>query len=118
MKVRTLLDQRDGLTERKRAAMYDLFSELAAHATIQSIAMLRPKGMDAQIGPFFDATVLEAVLFDMGRLAVQVGEHLDAFLPDPGGRGQPLRRAFASVKLRWLAEFYGKGANAAVESRS
>ena len=106
VKVRTLLDTRDGFTERKRAAMYDLFSELAGHATMQSIAMLRPKGMDAQIGPFFDATALEAVLSEMGRLAVQVGEHLNVFLPDPDGRAFDVRLAFAKVKGRWIATFY------------
>lgn len=107
VKVRTMLDTRDGFTERKRAAIYNLFSVLAGHATMESIAMLRPKGMDAQIGPFFDATALEAVLSEMGRLAVQVGEHLDAFLPDPDGRAFDMRLAFAKVKARWIARFYG-----------
>lgn len=110
VKVRTMLDQRDGFTERKRAAMYDLFSELAGHATMQSIAMLRPKSMDAQIGPFFDATALEAVLSEMGRLAVQVGEHLEAFLPHSDGRAFDLRFAFATVKARWISTFYPRSA--------
>lgn len=107
VKVRTKLDDRDGFTERKRAAVYAMFSELAGHATMQSIAMLRPKGMDAQIGPFFDVSVLEAVLSEMGRLAVQVGEQIDSFMPDPEGAARPLRHDFASVKARWLAMFYG-----------
>lgn len=108
IKVRTLLDDRDGFMERKRAAIYELFSELAGHATMQSIAMMRPKDMDAQIGPFFDATALEAVLSEMGRLAVQVGEHLDAFIS--GNRGQTLavRHGFATAKRRWIDHFYGK----------
>jgi len=105
--VRSKLDERDGFTEQKRAKMYDMFSELAGHATMQSIAMLRPKGMDAQIGPFFDATALEAVLSEMGRLAVQVGEQIDGFMPDPNGAAPPLRYSFASTKAQWLAEFYG-----------
>ena len=109
MRVRTKLDDRDGFTERKRAAMYDMFSELAGHATMQSIAMLRPKGMDAQIGPFFDVTVLEAVLSEMGRLAIQVGEQIDGFMPDPNGAAMPLRYGFASVRARWLATFYAIG---------
>lgn len=107
VKVRTLLDDRDGFTERKRAAMYDLFSELAGHATMQSFAMLRPLGMDAQIGPFFDATALEAVISEMGRLAVQVGEQLDAFMPDPSGKALAIRNDFAKTKSRWLGTFYG-----------
>ena len=108
VKVRTLLDDRDGFTERKRAAMYDLFSELAGHATMQSMAMMRPKGMDAQIGPFFDATALEAVLSEMGRLAVQFGEQLDAFNSGTHGQTLVVRHGFASAKRRWIGHFYGE----------
>lgn len=110
VKVRTRLNDRDGFTERKRAAMYEMFSELAGHATMASIAMLRPKGMDIQIGPFFDATALEAVLSEMGRLAVQLGEQVDAFMPEPQGRVLQLRLGFASAKLEWVNTFYGQTA--------
>lgn len=106
VRVRTLLDDRDGCTERKRAAMYDMFSEFAGHASMQGIAMLRPRGMDAKIGPFFDVTTLEAVLSEMGRLAVQVGEQLNVFIPDEDGRRQTFRDAFDYSKGRWLAHFY------------
>lgn len=108
VKVRTRLDDRDGFTGRKRAAMYELFSELAGHATMQSIAMMRPKGMDAQIGPFFDATALEAVLSEMGRLAVQVGEQLDPFMSGTSGETLLVRHGFASAKRRWIDHFYGE----------
>jgi hypothetical protein len=107
VRVRTLLDERDGFTERKRAAMYDMFSELAGHPTMQSVAMLRPRGMDAQIGPFFDVTALEALISEMGRLAVQVGEQLDAFLPAATGKALFLRQGFDTVKRQWIARFYG-----------
>jgi hypothetical protein len=63
--------------------------------------------MDAQIGPFFDVTALEAVISEMARLAVQVGEQLDAFMPDPMGKALTLRHGFAKVKRRWMARFYG-----------
>ena len=107
--VRTQLDQRDGFTERKRAAMYEMFSELAGHPTMHSVAMLRPKGMHAQIGPFFDVTALEAVLSEMGRLAVQVGEQLQAFVPRPlEGEALALAHSFASTEARWISTFYGE----------
>ncbi len=107
VKVRTKLDERDGFTERRRAALYDMFSELAGHATMPSIAMLRPQGMDVQIGPFLDPTALEAVLSEMGRLAVQVGEQIDAFWQSFGDEGRSVRVGFADAKRRWLEEFYG-----------
>jgi hypothetical protein len=43
---------------------------------------MRPrKDGDAVIGPFMKATALEAVISEMGRLAVQVGEQLNRFFP-------------------------------------
>lgn len=107
VKVRTMLDEQDRFTEGKRGAHYALFSELAGHVSMDGIAMLRPKGMDAQIGPFFDVTAFEAVLSEMGKLAVQVGEQLDAFMPDPMGEALAVRHGFVVVKRRWLDCFYG-----------
>ena len=104
--VRTMLDDRDGFTERKRAAMYDLFSELAGHATMQSIEMLRPRGMNVHCGPFFDATALEAVISEMGRLAVQVGENLETFRSDLGIKDLEILMHFNSLKVRWFTTFY------------
>jgi hypothetical protein len=52
------------------------------------------------------------------QLAVQVGEHLEAFMPDPDGRAFEMRLAFAAAKARWFATFYGQGTNAADESHS
>ena len=106
--VRTMLDDRDGFTERKRAAMYDLFSELAGHATMQSIEMLRPRGMDVHCGPFFDATALEAVISEMGRLAVQVGENLETFKPNLGTKDLDIPIHFNTLKARWISVFYLK----------
>jgi hypothetical protein len=107
VRVRTILDDLDGFTERKRGALYALFSELAGHASMEGIAMLRPNGMDAQIGPFFDVTAFEAMLSEMGKLAVQVGEHLDGFMPDPMGKSLAVRRGFVVMKGRWIERFYG-----------
>lgn len=46
---------------------------------MKSAWMMRPqKDGDAVIGPFIEKTSLEAVLSEMGRLAVQAGEHLMA----------------------------------------
>jgi hypothetical protein len=106
IKVRELLDERDGFTELKRAAHYELFSELAGHASMQSVAMLRPQGMEAQIGPFIDPTALEAVLSEAGRLAIGVGEVIDSFFPYDWVNAMPQREQFAIMKRDWLATFY------------
>ena len=111
VRVREALDARDGFDGKKRAALYQLFSELAGHPTMRSVDMMRPeKGGDAVIGPFMEATSLEAVLSEMGRRAVQVGETLDAFFPNTWRNGIGARIAFARVKQQWLDTFYPKRA--------
>lgn len=105
--VRESLDKRDGFTSKKRAETYDMFSELAGHPTMKSAFMMRPrKDGDAVIGPFMENTTLEAVLSEMGRLAIQVGEQLNAFFPANWTKGVPARLAFAEKKQRWIAAFY------------
>jgi hypothetical protein len=105
MKVREALDGRDGFTSKKRFEMYELFSELAGHPNMKSSWMMRPqKDGDAVIGPFMEATSLEAVISEMGRLAVQVGEQLDRFFP--ADWGIPSRVAFARLKQKWINQFY------------
>lgn len=110
VKVREALDERDGVTSKKRADMYKLFSELAGHPNMKSSWMMRPqKDGDAVIGPFMEATSLEAVISEMGRLAVQVGEQLDRFFP--ANWGIPSRVAFARLKRDWLNRFYPSAAS-------
>ncbi|MEX1662140.1 hypothetical protein AB4874_10835 [Thioclava sp. 15-R06ZXC-3] len=107
VKVREALDVRDGFTSKRRAEAYVLFSELAGHPTMKSAWMMRPeKDGDAVVGPFMEATALEAIVSEMGRLSVQVGEQLNAFLPPDWTRGQPARCAFDRLKLDWIATFF------------
>jgi len=106
VKVREALDQRDGFTTKKREEMYSMFSELAGHASMASVTMLRPTGMDARNGPFLDPTALDAVLSEAGRLAVQVGETIGSFLPSEWDRGKTTYLDFHAAKLSWLSEFY------------
>lgn len=107
--IRTALDKRDGFTERRRQKAYEMFCELAAHPTMQSDYMMRPnKDGDAVIGPFMEITGLDAVLSEMGRLAVQVGTILAVFLVDYGNIAAAARKAFDHDMHRWLKEFYGR----------
>lgn len=104
--IRKALDERDGNTSKKRAELYEMFSELAAHPNMKSAMMLRPKGTDdAFVGPFFDATSLKASLAEMGRLALQVGEILDAFFPMEWREAYPTRQAFIYVKEQWYKRY-------------
>lgn len=112
VKVREALDARDGFTSKRRAEMYELFSELAGHPNMKSAWMMRPqKEGDAVIGPFMEATALEAVVSEMGRLAVQVSEQINAFLPPDWTLSQPARFAFAQIKRDWISTFYPASMN-------
>jgi hypothetical protein len=107
VKVREALDTRDGFTEKRRFAMYEMFSELAGHPNMKSDLMMRPRhDGNAVIGPFMEATTLEATISEMGRLAIQVGEKLDFFFPADWSKALPSRLAFAKLKQRWIATFY------------
>ena len=115
--VRKALDERDGFVGRKREEMYRMFSELAAHPTMKSVYMMRPeRDGDAVIGPFMAPDSLQAVLSEMGRLAVQVGEVLDHFLPQTWVDVLPARADYARSRLEWFATFYPPGSRAATTS--
>ncbi len=53
---------------------------------------------DAVIGPFLEKTALEAVIAEMGCLALQVGEMLNLFFPNKFEKAIPARMAFAEAK--------------------
>ena len=115
--VRKMLDERDGFRGRKREEMYRMFSELAAHPTMKSAYLMRPqKEGDAVIGPFIAPGTLEAVISEMGRLAVQVGEVLDPFFPETRADVLPARADYARGRLEWFATFYPPNPPAAATS--
>lgn len=116
--VRKVLDARDGHTMKRREEIYKLFSELAGHPTMKSAWMMRPeKDGDAVIGPFIEKTSLDAVLSEMGRIAVQAGELLNAFFPREWQEAVGPRLAFFRVRKHWFSVFYPE-AHLAGEKRS
>lgn len=106
--VRKKLDDRYGDTLKRRAEHYELLSELAGHPSMQADLMMRPTPFsDAVIGPFIEAGVLLAVISELGRLAIMIGENLYAFIPSTWGRALPSRDRYARLKAGWLQDFYG-----------
>ncbi len=71
VKVRMALDDRDGFTEQKRAAHYQLLCNAAAHPTFQGFGLLRPTPeSDAHMGSFFVPGLLEATVQELVKVAV------------------------------------------------
>ena len=108
--IRKFLDERDGFTNKKRAEAYKMFSELAGHPTMKSVYMMQPvKGGDAVIGPFIESTALEAVISEMGRLAIQAGDIINLLFPQTDIFVDE-RVVFIETKGRWIAKFYPNAA--------
>lgn len=106
VKVRIALDRRDGRDDRRREAEYKMLSELAAHPTMKSGLLMRPrKDGDLEADPFVEPGFLEAVLCEMARVAVQVGEVLDRFLPETWVGVLPARAAFSEARRDWVASY-------------
>jgi hypothetical protein len=55
------------------------------------------------------AVAFEAVISEMGRLAVQAGQQLVAFIPKEWEPGLAQRIAFLEITQRWFATFYPQG---------
>jgi len=104
--VRKALDERDGLHTMKRAETYKMLSELAAHPNMHSQHMLRPeKGGDIVTGPFMEESTLEAGVSELGRIAIQAGEIMNALLPE-GWDLEDVRASFALTKNEWVETLY------------
>lgn len=104
--VRVALDNHDGFTERKREAMYKMFCDLASHPSPNGLAMLHPTGMDAVSGPFLDPETLKATVSELGRLAIQVGTTVPAFLPNDWQPAFAARNQMTKLGKDWFVRFY------------
>lgn len=104
--VRKFLDERDGNSTKKREETYKMFCNLAAHPSMHSQHMLKPqKGGDIVMGPFMEKTSLQAGIYELGKLAIQAGEIIDAFLPK-GWDQDFVRVSFSQIKEKWILGFY------------
>jgi hypothetical protein len=101
--VRKILDNAAGQGKSRREDIYIMFSTLAGHPTLAGIAMLRPKGMDAHMGPFSDLSALRAVMEEMGKLAAQSGLALVLYLDTD----RPAANAAAHHFLRGVMDYSG-----------
>lgn len=106
MRVRKALDERDGVTSKKRHELYEMFSELAGHPSMDSPLMLRSESDgNIVVGPFIEPGALGSTLYEMGRLALWVGEYLDRCFPGDWQFGRPSRASFVEIMQRWINIF-------------
>lgn len=105
--VRVALDEHYGHTEKKRAAEYKLFSQLASHPTPKGFAMIRRPDGTHECGPFFDETALIATLSELGKRAVGSAEIFERFFNRSTRLDYETQFAFYVPKLRWMEKFWG-----------
>ncbi len=106
--VRKILDDDAGWSESRRKAIYIKFSTLAGHPTPDGFAMLRPKGMDAHIGPFSDLTALRAVLEEIGMLAPQAGLAFCIYLDTSIDACSRVAHYFLTGAMDYSGKYLGK----------
>ena len=86
---------------------------------MQSGHLMRPrKDGDLEAGPFVEPEFFEAILCEMARVAVQVGEVLDRFFPETWVRVLPARAAFSEARRGARVEAMDEGRVTVQSSRS
>lgn len=106
--VRKALDKHGERGKSKREEIYYKFCNLAGHPTKAGFDMLRPKGGDAIIGPFFDDAALCALLEEQGSLAVQAGFAVAGWLDFSAPMVSPTAHRFLTGAMDYSGRFLGK----------
>jgi hypothetical protein len=73
---------------------------------MKSDYMLRhsPEG-DAFIGPFVEETMLQMIMDEMGWLAYEASQYLDAFFPESWEKAKSARSHYLVQRQRWYRKF-------------
>lgn len=111
--VRMFLENYDSWTGgNRRAEMYGLLCEYAAHASWKGFTLMGPTGGGKRtIGPFFDVSLTKAVLEEMSQLVAQAGSNYAVFfgyVDSIPALETELRRM--EVTADWAARYQGRKA--------
>lgn len=94
----------------RRAEMYSMFCEYAAHATWKGFALMGPTGGGKRtIGPFFDRPLMKAIIEEMAQLTAQAGNNYASFFSRDGSIAAletDLRRL--EITSAWAEHFLGR----------
>jgi hypothetical protein len=109
-KIRQVLDDRDGFTEKKRMEHYKLLSSIAAHPTFAGFTMLRPTpGADAHMGPFYVPELLTATIQELVKVSITAWENFKFFFkPETIPQYRAVLR-YLETSVVWVEKTYEKG---------
>jgi hypothetical protein len=96
--------------EQLRDKATDLISDDARFSLHLAAIEQAMKLADLLLGPFMEKSTLEAVISEMGQLALMVGEQLDRFFPKHWDKANLPRAGFMQVQRQWLETFYSSTA--------
>ena len=103
-KVRKILDDLDGLVERKREWAYSMLCSYAAHPTPDGWILISPNDM-TQMGPFPDAGRLQAALEEIVRHLPVAVINLCRCLGELQPSAEAARTAFDRKYFAWLSTY-------------
>lgn len=107
MKIRVALDDRDGFTERKREAAYQLLCQLGTHPTYTGFQMLQAKGSNLVIvGGFFEPASLDAVLSELAKTIMQTGSQA-RHVEERDITDYRMSLDYLSTQADWSDHFFG-----------
>jgi hypothetical protein len=108
-KIRQVLDDRDGFTEKRRMEHYKLLSSIAAHPTFAGFTMLRPThGADAHMGPFYVPELLTSTIQELVKVSVAAWENFKWFFkPETIPQYRAMLR-YLETSVEWIEVTYEK----------
>jgi hypothetical protein len=109
VKIRQVLDNRDGFTEKRRMEHYKLLSSIAAHPTFAGFTMLRPTpGADAHMGPFYVPELLTATIQELVKVSVAAWENFKWFFKPETIQQYRATLRYLQTSVEWVEKTYGK----------
>ena len=110
--IRKKLNDRDGLKDNKRGAVYAAFSEHASHPTFAGVDMLRPgRNGAARSGPFVDARLLAGVIGDLARYLTDAVLVFAKHFKEPSNDGRVAKQFYYDKLGTWRSKYFKKPGN-------
>lgn len=70
--------------------------------------MLKPSGMDAHVGPFFDDTALQAVLSELAKHIGNAAAQINCLCATGQVAHLEIKISFTEAQYRWFRKFFGR----------